>query len=49
MYSDGIVRGATHVRNAKPCQDNKKIVKISDEIIIVAVADGHGSFQVPKK
>ena len=31
---DGIVRGATHVRNAKPCQDNKKIVKISDEIII---------------
>ncbi|MBC5666294.1 protein phosphatase 2C domain-containing protein [Dorea sp. NSJ-36] len=45
---DGIVRGATHVRNAKPCQDNKKIVKISDEIIIVAVADGHGSSKCPR-
>lgn len=40
---DGIVKGATHVRNKMPCQDNKKIVEISDQIVIVAVADGHGS------
>ena len=29
---DGIVKGATHVRNQMPCQDNKKIVEISDQI-----------------
>ena len=32
---DGIVKGATHVRNQMPCQDNKKIVEISDQIAIV--------------
>ena len=26
---DGIVKGATHVRNQMPCQDNKRIVEIS--------------------
>ena len=26
-----------------PCQDSKKIVKISEDIVIIAVADGHGS------
>ena len=45
---DGIVKGATHVRNQMPCQDNKKIVEISDTIAIVAVADGHGSAKCPR-
>ena len=45
---DGIVKGATHVRNQMPCQDNKKIVEISDKIAIVAVADGHGSSKCPR-
>lgn len=45
---DGIVKGATHVRNQMPCQDNKKIVEISDKIAIVAVADGHGSTKCPR-
>lgn len=45
---DGIVKGATHVRNQMPCQDNKKIVEISDQILIVAVADGHGSSKCPR-
>lgn len=34
---EGIVKGATHVRNQMPCQDNKKIIKISDEITIIAL------------
>ena len=33
---DGIVKGATHVRNQMPCQDNKRIVEISDKIAIIA-------------
>ena len=45
---DGIVKGATHVRNQMPCQDHKKIVEISDKIAIVAVADGHGSAKCPR-
>ena len=44
---DGIVKGATHVRNQMPCQDNKKIIEISDQITIIAVADGHGSSKCP--
>ncbi len=44
---DGIVKGATHVRNQMPCQDNKRIVEISDKIAIIAVADGHGRNQMP--
>lgn len=31
-----------------PCQDNKRIVEISDKIAIVAVADGHGSSKCPR-
>ena len=45
---DGIVKGATHVRNQMPCQDNKRIVEISDTIAIIAVADGHGSSKCPR-
>lgn len=37
------VKGATHERNGKPLQDSKKIVEVSDDIVIMAVADGHGS------
>lgn len=37
------VKGATHERNGQPLQDSKKIVEISDDIVIMAVADGHGS------
>ena len=36
------VKGATHERNGKPLQDSKKIVEVSDDIVIMAVADGHG-------
>ena len=45
---DGIVKGATHQRNGLPCQDSKKIVKISEDIVIIAVADGHGSEKCPR-
>ena len=45
---EGIVKGATHVINQMPCQDNKKIIKISDEITIIALADGHGSSKCPR-
>lgn len=45
---DGIVKGATHRRNGLPCQDSKKIVEISDDIVIIAVADGHGSEKCPR-
>lgn len=45
---EGIVKGATHVRNQMPCQDNEKIIKISDEITIIALADGHGSSKCPR-
>jgi len=42
------IKGATHVRNGKPLQDAKKIVEISDNITIIAVADGHGSDKCPR-
>ncbi|OLR58516.1 hypothetical protein BHF70_02105 [Anaerostipes sp. 494a] len=45
---DGIVKGATHQRNGLPCQDSKKIVEISDDIVIIGVADGHGSDKCPR-
>lgn len=45
---DCIVKGATHQRNGLPCQDSKKIVEISDDIVIIAVADGHGSEKCPR-
>ena len=45
---DAIVKGATHQRNGFPCQDSKKIVEISDDIVIIGVADGHGSEKCPR-
>lgn len=41
------VRGASHVRNQIPCQDNFKQLQVSDHAVILAVADGHGSASCP--
>ncbi len=41
------VRGASHIRTDKPCQDCCKIEEISDDVVIAAVADGHGSDSCP--
>lgn len=45
---DGMIKGATHQRNGLPCQDSRKIVEISDDIVIIGVADGHGSEKCPR-
>lgn len=48
-YIDGrSVKGATHVRNGAPLQDSYKIVKYSEDISIISVADGHGSEKCPR-
>lgn len=41
------VRGASHIRNGKECQDSLKIVEKGDNTVILAVADGHGSDACP--
>lgn len=41
------VQGASHVRKNTPCQDSHKKLLFSDEITIIAVADGHGSDSCP--
>lgn len=41
------VQGASHIRNNVPCQDSHKYVKLSEDITIIAVADGHGSETCP--
>ena len=41
------VRGASHRRNALPCQDSKKKIENADGTVIMAVADGHGSDSCP--
>lgn len=41
------VQGASHIRNGVVCQDSYKYVKISDEVTVIAVADGHGSDSCP--
>ena len=38
-----IVRGASHVASNIKCQDNYSILKLDENFIVVAVADGHGS------
>ncbi len=40
------VQGASHIRSGKPCQDSFKI-DYNNEIILLAVADGHGSDSCP--
>ncbi len=42
------VRGATHIKNGLPCQDNLLIESTSEDISILAVADGHGSEKSPR-
>lgn len=40
------VQGASHIRSDTKCQDSHKIV-LTDDLIIIAVADGHGSKSCP--
>ena len=40
------VQGASHIRSNTKCQDSHKIV-LTDDLIIIAVADGHGSKSCP--
>ncbi len=42
------VKGASHVRSGMECQDSFKIEKFSDDLSIIAVADGHGSEKSPR-
>lgn len=37
------VRGSSHEKSGLPCQDKHYVEKLSDEMLIVAVADGAGS------
>ena len=37
------VIGATHKRNSMPLQDSNRIEYLSDDVVVIAVADGHGS------
>ena len=42
------VKGATHVRSGMPCQDSFRIEEVSEDLSMVAIADGHGSDKSPK-
>ncbi len=41
------VRGASHIRSGKECQDSLKKIERDDNTVILAVADGHGSDSCP--
>lgn len=41
------VRGASHIRNGRECQDSLKKVEKDDDTVILSVADGHGSEACP--
>ena len=41
------VQGASHIRSGVVCQDSYKQVQVSDDIALIAVADGHGSSSCP--
>lgn len=41
------VQGASHVRIGMVCQDSYKKIELSDDIAVIAVADGHGSASCP--
>lgn len=41
------VQGASHIRNGVVCQDSYKQVQVSEDVALVAVADGHGSTSCP--
>ncbi len=42
------VKGAAHEKNKMPLQDSHRIERISDNIAIIAAADGHGSSSCPR-
>ena len=41
------VQGASHVRSGIVCQDSYKKVELSEDMVLIAVADGHGSAACP--
>lgn len=41
------MQGASHIRNGVVCQDSYKKIEISHDILLIAVADGHGSKSCP--
>lgn len=41
------VQGASHIRKGVVCQDSYKQVQISENVALIAVADGHGSDSCP--
>lgn len=41
------VRGASHIRGGRECQDSMKKVERDENTVILAVADGHGSEACP--
>lgn len=41
------VKGYSHFRNDMDCQDNFKYLPLSEDISLIAVADGHGSDSCP--
>ena len=41
------VKGASHKRSGMPCQDSFRTEEYSDDLAIIAVADGHGSEKSP--
>ena len=47
LYGES-VKGASHERSGMPLQDSCLIQEISDNIAILAVADGHGSEKCPR-
>ncbi len=46
LYGES-VRGTAHIRADKPCQDRFRYKEVTDDISILAVADGHGSDACP--
>ena len=47
MIYGASVRGASHIRSGVVCQDSYKQMQIADDVILIAVADGHGSSACP--
>ena len=41
------VQGASHKRTDTECQDSYKYLWLSDDSLVLAVADGHGSKSCP--
>lgn len=43
IYYSTCLRGRSHIKNNKPCQDYKKIYELANNFVVAAVADGVGS------